>query len=132
MSDVMKSVSVIIPTYNESNEIASTLDALFKSNPLPHEVIVADGGSSDDTPQIIKSYNCRYINAPKGRASQMNMGASIADGDIIVFLHADTTLPFNFVELVNNILYKKNYVLGGFTSIMRGENTQWFISLNNY
>lgn len=57
------------------------------------EVIVVDGGSTDRTREIAKSMGARVVEAPKGRASQMNAGARIASGDVLLFLHSDCVLP---------------------------------------
>lgn len=84
-------ISVIIPTFNEEQSIESTLVDLAKRH-HPDEVIVADGGSQDRTVQIASKY-ARVLNAEKGRAVQMNAGAALAFGSILLFLHADTKLP---------------------------------------
>jgi glycosyltransferase involved in cell wall biosynthesis len=57
------------------------------------EIIVADGGSEDATAQIARPMADRVVDAPRGRARQMNAGAAVAKGDVLVFLHADTILP---------------------------------------
>lgn len=84
-------ISVIIPTFNEEQSIESTLVDLAKHH-HPDEVIVADGGSQDQTTQIASKY-ARVLSAEKGRAVQMNAGAASAGGNILLFLHADTKLP---------------------------------------
>ena len=84
-------ISVIIPTFNEEQSIESTLVDLMKHH-HPDEVIVADGGSQDRTAEIASKYT-RVLNTEKGRAIQMNAGASVAAGEILLFLHADTKLP---------------------------------------
>lgn len=57
------------------------------------EVIVVDGGSSDDSPAIAECFRCIVAESPRGRARQMNSGAALAGGDVMLFLHADTRLP---------------------------------------
>ena len=88
-------ISIIVPTLNEAGGIAATLAALAPLRRRGHEVIVADGGSSDGTPELARSGADRLVSAPRGRASQMNAGAAIAHGEILLFLHADTRLPEN-------------------------------------
>jgi len=70
------------------------------------EVIVVDGGSSDDTVQLAESLGVKVIAATTGRAHQMNTGARAATGDILLFLHADTILPTSFQILVRTALIK--------------------------
>ncbi|NBB74102.1 MAG: glycosyltransferase [Bacteroidetes bacterium] len=84
-------VSIIIPALNEAGVIECTLDAV-RSQPGPKEIIVVDGGSSDDTPQRAAPH-AAVVEAPRGRAHQMNRGAEIASGDVLWFLHADTLPP---------------------------------------
>jgi len=84
-------VSVIIPALNEADVIERTLRAV-QAQPGPKEIIVVDGGSTDDTPDRAAPY-ATVVTAPQGRAAQMNHGASIATGDVLWFLHADTLPP---------------------------------------
>lgn len=86
-------ISVVIPTYNESRALPATLARLFQQSG-DFEVIVVDGGSSDDTRQLAaRERRVRLLVACKGRASQMNAGAAAASGTWLLFLHADTLLP---------------------------------------
>lgn len=57
------------------------------------EIIVVDGGSTDKTREVAKSLGAQVIEAPKGRAWQMNAGAKIASGNVLLFLHSDCVLP---------------------------------------
>jgi rSAM/selenodomain-associated transferase 2 len=82
-------VSVIIPTLNEASCIATTIASLRRQG--PHEIIVADGGSSDGTPKLAAAADL-VLAAPRGRAAQMNAGAAHAHGEHLLFLHADCTL----------------------------------------
>jgi rSAM/selenodomain-associated transferase 2 len=97
--------SIIIPTLDEEQSIANCLMPL---QPLRHccEIIVADGGSTDNTKTLAKPLADKVISSAKGRAIQMNTGAQCAAGDLLIFLHADTFLPqeaFNQItEAMNN------------------------------
>jgi rSAM/selenodomain-associated transferase 2 len=86
-------ISFVVPTLNEAPDIAAALGALAPLRARGHEVILVDGGSTDGTLQIAADKVDQSIAAPRGRASQMNAGARIATGDVLVFVHADTRLP---------------------------------------
>ena len=86
-------ISVIIPALNEALFIRETLLALQPLRRSGHEVIVVDGGSHDITEAIAQPFSDHVIRSHRGRARQLNAGARIAKGDILLFLHADTTLP---------------------------------------
>jgi rSAM/selenodomain-associated transferase 2 len=91
----MTRISIVIPVLNEADGIAAALAALAPLRARGHEVIVVDGGSSDDTPARARGAADRVVSAPRGRASQMNAGAALAQGEALLFLHADTRLPEN-------------------------------------
>jgi rSAM/selenodomain-associated transferase 2 len=82
---------VIIPALNEADGIETTLRSVAAEH-TEHEIVVADGGSSDATVRLARGFG-RVVSAPKGRARQMNAGAAEAGGDVMLFLHADTLLP---------------------------------------
>ena len=86
-------LSIIIPMYNEASAIASTLAALAPLRARGVEVIVADGGSSDESRALAGALADAVLCTPRGRAVQMNAGAAAARGAVLLFLHADTGLP---------------------------------------
>jgi len=86
-------LSIIVPTLDEAPGIVERLEALQRLRALGHEVIVADGGSRDGTPELARPLTDRVVLATRGRASQMNAAARHASGSALVFLHADTRLP---------------------------------------
>lgn len=89
----MQRLSIIIPTLDEAPLIVATLEFLGDLRRRGHEVIVADGGSSDATAALAQGLADRIVCAPAGRAEQMNAGARAAAGDVLLFLHADSRLP---------------------------------------
>ncbi|MDD5125961.1 glycosyltransferase family 2 protein, partial [Methylovulum sp.] len=91
--------SIIIPTLNESAGIEACLLALQALRPAC-ELIVADGGSVDDTVKLAAAWVDKVLVSKPGRASQMNFGAEKAIGDVLVFLHADTYLPGHALEQI--------------------------------
>ena len=88
--------SIIIPTLNESESIKHTLEVLTSVLDKQHEIIIVDGGSTDDTVLIASRYTNKIHYSEKGRALQMNEGAKHARHSILIFLHADTLVPNNF------------------------------------
>ncbi len=86
-------ISIIVPALNEAGEISAAIGALAPLQRRGHEVIVVDGGSSDGTLALARPGADQVVSAPRGRASQMNAGAAMAQGDVLLFLHADTRLP---------------------------------------
>lgn len=126
-------VSIVIPTLNEE----SILPVLFKNieqlNPKPFEIIFVDGPSKDGTSCQIEKNGYKLIKSiGKGRALQMNEGAYQANGDLIVFLHADTLVPVSLVKIVSNTLSNTKVTLAGFTSIMKGDDkVRYFITVQN-
>ncbi|MCY4453993.1 MAG: TIGR04283 family arsenosugar biosynthesis glycosyltransferase [Immundisolibacterales bacterium] len=83
----------MVPTLDEGEGIEGALAALRPLREDGHEVIVSDGGSTDGTATLAVTAADRIVAAGRGRARQMNAGAAAATGDVLVFLHADTTLP---------------------------------------
>lgn len=112
-------ISVIIPTLNESENIAATLFGLRDAENV--EVIVVDGGSGDKTIEIAKMIGIFTIHDANGRACQMNAGANNTSGEILLFLHADTFLPAGFEEDVRAALEQSNVVAGAFTFTIDGD-----------
>lgn len=107
-------VSVIVPTLNEQARIGRLLEALAQIQGL-HEIIVADGGSRDETTKIARSFpKVRTLVAPRGRASQMNAAAKEAIGTVVLFLHADVVPPIEMVTWVEKVLTQKDVVAGAF------------------
>ncbi len=100
---------IVVPTLNEAHGIEATLGALQPLRAEEVSIVVADGGSEDDTAQRARALADHVIAAPRGRARQMNAGAawarsqSLARGsDVLVFLHADTRLPAAAAALIRD------------------------------
>ena len=91
-------LTIVMPVLNEAEGVVAALDRLQGIRALGHQIIVADGGSTDQTAALAEPLCDRLVKAPAGRASQMNAGASIAGGEVLLFLHADTRLPETALE----------------------------------
>ena len=105
-------LSIIIPALNEAKAIEPTLSHLKGIDNL--EVIVVDGGSTDGTVDLARSWGAKVIQTNAGKAIQMNSGAATATGKVLVFLHADTRMPQDFVYHINSALNQKGVVAGAF------------------
>ena len=116
----MRTLSIVMPVLNEADRIGGALAALAPLRAGGVEVIVADGGSSDATVQIAQHSADRIVTAARGRARQMNAGAAVARGDVLLFLHADTTLPPDADRLVLDAVAGSNRVWGRFDVAIDG------------
>ncbi len=109
-------LSIIIPTLNEEQVLGQTLARLEDpKNSKVIEVIVADGGSSDTTLALAEKFGCRTIISAKGRGRQMNAGAATAEGEVLLFLHADTLLPDNFSRRILDTVRLPSFAAGAFS-----------------
>jgi len=97
-------ISIVIPVLDEAAGIGATLATLQAYRAGGAEVIVVDGGSRDATRALAAPLADRVVDAPRGRASQMNAGAAASRGDVLVFLHADTVLPPDALAMVERAL----------------------------
>ncbi len=115
-------ISIIIPTYNEAHNIQTTIEQLNHCKSSDIEIIVVDGGSQDETIAIATQCNVKVIQSKPGRAAQMNAGAAIASGEILLFLHADTIVPEAFDRWVEKGL--EMAIAGAFELTIAGVNWQ--------
>ena len=97
-------ISIIVPVLDEAEGLAACLSRIEPLRTAEVELIVADGGSTDDTAAIAQRAADCVVSAPRGRASQMNAGASSASGDVLLFLHADTRLPANAIDCIRRAM----------------------------
>jgi rSAM/selenodomain-associated transferase 2 len=118
-------VSIIIPTLNEELVLESTLTQIQQLS--PYELIVSDGGSKDDTCRIADGLSHRIITGSAGRASQMNAGANVATGDILLFLHADNRLDPESYQKMLKCMEDPKWIGGAFRLCI--ESSKWSLKL---
>jgi rSAM/selenodomain-associated transferase 2 len=118
----MPTLSIVIPVLDEAATIADALAALAPWRARGAEIVVVDGGSRDATVEAARSLADRVLAAPRGRGSQMNAGAAMAHGDVLVFLHADTRLPPDADRLIPRALEQSSRAWGRFDVTIKGRS----------
>ena len=128
------SIAVIIPTLNEERTVSRALLAL---RPFQfHEIFIVDGGSEDQTTKLVQSHlqdarhgHTEVLLGGRGRARQMNAGASRANADVLLFLHADTLLPSTALRDIENAMNQHDCIGGRFdVQFQRDRGWAWVIS----
>ncbi len=105
--------SIIIPVFNEAQTLGETLSQVPGDPDL--EVIVVDGGSTEDTLNVAAAFPAvRILPAPRGRGSQMNTGALASTGELLVFLHADTRLTAKHLRTLRTVAADPDFAAGAF------------------
>jgi rSAM/selenodomain-associated transferase 2 len=122
-------ISIIIPTFNEADQILTTIGQINQTSADDQfEIIVADGGSTDNTVALAKQGGAIVFNsARKGRAAQMNAGAQQAKGDILYFLHADTIPPKGYLA---DIMKAVANGCGAGCFMLSFNHPHWFLKAN--
>lgn len=113
-------LSIIVPVLNEAQGLPSLLEQLLPLVRAGVEVIIVDGGSEDDSALLAERAGFSVVHAARGRARQMNAGAAVAAGEVLLFLHADTLLPECAARLVENALAGDRFVWGHFNVRITG------------
>ncbi len=106
-------LSIIIPALNEEANLAATLASIPFTPDI--EIIVVDGGSRDGTFELARGLRVEVLRSLPGRARQMNTGARLASGEVLLFLHADTRLPDRFFSYVQGMMAKPSIAAGSFS-----------------
>lgn len=107
--------SIVIPVLNEAEQISSLIEHIrSRSFERFYEIIVVDGDLQGSTVKVIQDKEVISLVTEKGRGRQMNAGAAVAKGEVLIFLHADTRLPDNALEKISQVLQDERYVGGAF------------------
>ena len=123
-------VSIIIPVLNEAELIATAVDKAWQCG--ADEVIVADGGSADDTSERAETANCQFIQSSPGRGQQLNAGANLATGDALLFLHVDNWAEEGAVQQIRDAMSNVHCVGGGFKQRINSKRLIFrFIEIGN-
>jgi rSAM/selenodomain-associated transferase 2 len=128
------SLSVVIPSLNEADVIAGCISSI-QSQPGRTQLIVADGGSTDDTLKIAGQCGAEVVHARKGRGYQIAEGIKQSDGDVILIVHADSRLSPNTTKYVMHALNRHPYIAGGAMGMgfqPDSPKKRWIASLNNW
>lgn len=115
-------LSIIIPTLNEAGTLPALAAHLARWR-AGVEIILADGGSQDETVTLAHASDWHVLSAPRGRGSQLNAGAKAACGEVLLFLHADTRLPEEALPLIEAALADPGVCGGNFSLVFSG--TSW-------
>jgi rSAM/selenodomain-associated transferase 2 len=121
-------ITVVIPTLNEEKNLPRTLARL--SAAALREIIIVDGGSTDSTVSLAeefcaRTFNARIMTSSRGRARQMNEGAKASQGEILLFLHADTQLPPQAGPIIELALSKHPSTVGGHFNVRFDNSSVW-------
>lgn len=112
-SDV--AIDVVIPTLDEGDWIAATLESLFAgAGDAQLDVVVVDGGSRDRTRELAREFGARVFQSAPGRARQLQAGLEATAGEVVVFVHADTRLPRGWAAALTRALARPGCVAGAF------------------
>ncbi len=130
MTETTSSISIVIPTLNEAAELPETLRRL-RAVPEVKEVIIADGGSRDDTVKLAEAAGCVVVNCAPGRGRQLRAGAERATGEVVLLLHADTWVPPEAGRALLTCLARPGVVAGGFYKVFR-DPPNWLVRASRF
>jgi glycosyltransferase involved in cell wall biosynthesis len=130
----MPSVTILIPALNEEVTLPQTIASIAAMKPPPDEVLLVDGGSTDQTVALAHKAGFRIEISPKrGRGAQINHGVGLATSEIICVLHADTLLPPDAVTVIRETMANPQVALASFTPRIAGPSgTRWGSTFHNW
>ncbi|NNC53662.1 MAG: glycosyltransferase [Erythrobacter sp.] len=127
------SVTLLVPALDEAKALPELVAVFERLDPKPHEILLVDGGSSDETCEIARDAGWRVLASEKGRARQINAGVEAAGGRLVCVVHADTCPPSDMVAVIEDTLADQRIALASFTPVIRGpEKTRWGTTIHNW
>lgn len=133
MTRIAAAIAIVIPMLDEAPALPRLARCLAALDPQPAEIIVVDGGSSDDSVAVARALGLGVITAPRGRAIQCNAGVAATTAPHVMVLHADTWIPDDAMQVVAATFADPRINLAGFTAILAGpEKTRWLTSFHNW
>ncbi len=130
----MRNVAIVIPALNEQAALPALVENIAALDPAPHEVILVDGGSEDQTCALARAAGWTVLQSPSpGRGPQVNHGVATANSDLVCVLHADTHLPADAFTVIDDTLADDAVALASFTPRFVGVNgTRWPTTAHNW
>ena len=125
-------ISVVIPVINEFDRIQQSVSLAWQAG--VDEVVVVDGGSTDRTRELAPDMKCVFEESDPGRAVQMNRGAAVATGDVLLFLHADNWLKADACDEIRELFQNTDQKFGGFRQKIQNDGAayRWIESGNEF
>jgi rSAM/selenodomain-associated transferase 2 len=129
-------LSIIVPVLNETEQLPDLFAHLKFLQKNSCEIQLVDGGSDDGSTELAIAAGFTLLHSACGRANQMNHGAQQAQGDVFLFLHADTRLPMNAYEVITKALSSNQHHWGRFDVVISGESRllnmiAWFMNIRS-
>ena len=130
----MRKVTILIPVLNEEQALPATIACLAAMQPPPDEILLVDGGSSDNSIALARAAGFRTERSKKrGRGAQINYGVRVATGEIVCVLHADTVLPVDAIAVIRQTMADTKTALASFTPRIAGPTgTRWGSTFHNW
>ena len=130
----MSTVTILIPVLNEEQALPATITCLAAMQPPPDEILLVDGGSSDNSMALARAAGFRVERSQKcGRGAQINHGVRVATGEIVCVLHADTVLPVDAIAVIRQTMADTKTALASFTPRIAGPTgTRWGSTFHNW
>ena len=130
----MSTVTILIPVLNEEQALPATIACLAAMQPPPDEILLVDGGSSDNSMALARAAGFRTERSKKrGRGAQINYGVRVATGEIVCVLHADTVLPVDAIAVIRQTMAGTKTALASFTPRIAGPTgTRWGSTFHNW
>ncbi len=127
------SVGIVLPVLNEERALPEMFEVLAALDPQPADILFVDGGSSDQTCNLIREAGHQLLETEAGRAIQINAGVGAAQAELVCVLHADTIPPSDMVAVIAETLNDPKIALASFTPLIKGpDKTRWFTTFHNW